>query len=162
MQRRLRQALPALSCAGSNLDCDAAAQALARLAGLGPGLTPSGDDFIVGYLAALSSRRVCEPWLWPYLSELSGPVMQFALAANLISRQYLLNALAGEFPESLAQVVVGIAGNDDLRLRESTARLVRVGHSSGADSLLGLLFGLCPAFVLADPAMADLAGPASI
>ncbi len=162
MRRRLMQALPALSCADADLDFAAAAQALAPLAGLGPGLTPSGDDFIVGYLAALYGRCSCEPRLRPYLSGLYGPVMQFALTANLISRQYLLNALAGEFSESLAQVVVGIAGNDDLRLRESTARLVRVGHSSGADSLLGLLFGLCPAFVLADPAAAGLVAAASI
>jgi hypothetical protein len=130
MQRRLMQALPALSCADADLDGVAAAQALALLAGLGPGLTPSGDDFIVGYLAGLHGRCSCEPWLRPYLSGLSGPVMQFARSANLISRQYLLNALAGEFSESLAQVVLGIAGYDDLRLRGSTAKLVRVGHSS--------------------------------
>ena len=160
MQRRLEQTLPALSCAGSNLDCDAAAHALARLAGLGPGLTPSGDDFIVGYLAALYSRWACEPWLWPYLRGLSGPVRQFALRANLISRQYMLNALAEEFSESLTQVVLGVAVHDDLWLRESTARLLRVGHSSGADSLLGLLFGLRPAFVLTDLCMANLVVPA--
>ncbi len=160
MRRRLMQALPALSCADADLDCVAAAHALAQLTGLGPGLTPSGDDFIVGYLAALHGRCPFEPLLPRYLEELSGPVMQFALAANLISRQYLLNALAGEFSESLAQVVLGIARHDDLRLRESAAQLVRVGHSSGADSMLGLLFGLCPAFVLADPAAAGLAVPA--
>jgi hypothetical protein len=156
MRTRLMHALPALSCADADLDFAAAAQALAPLAGLGPGLTPSGDDFIVGYLAALYSRCACEPLLWPYLRDLSEPVLQFARTANLISRQYLLNALAGEFSESLAQVVSGIAGCDDLRLRESAAQLVRVGHSSGADSLLGLLFGLCPALLLADPTTAGL------
>jgi uncharacterized protein DUF2877 len=159
MQGRLMQALPALSCADADLDFAAAARALARLAGLGPGLTPSGDDFIVGYLAALRGRRSCEPRLRPYLNGLSGPVLQFALTANPISRQYLLNALAGEFSESLAQVVLSIAGYDDARVRESAARLVHVGHSSGADSLLGLLFGLCPALVLAEPAAALVAAP---
>ena len=152
MQKRLWQALPALSCAGSNLDCATALRALAQLAGLGPGLTPSGDDFIVGYLAALYGRCTCEPRLRQYISGLSGSVRQFALTANLISRQYLLNALAGEFSESLAQVVWGIGAHDKLRLRQSAERLVRVGHSSGADSLLGLLFGLRPALVLEAPA----------
>ena len=151
MQKRLSQALPALSCAGSNLDCATASRALAQLAGLGPGLTPSGDDFIVGYLAALYGRCTGEPLLRPYLSGLSGSIRQFALTANLISRQYLLNALGGEFSESLAQVVWGIAAHDKLRLRQSAERLVRVGHSSGADSLLGLLFGLRPALVLEAP-----------
>lgn len=150
MQRRLRQALPALSRAGSNLDSVAAAQALAQLAGLGPGLTPSGDDFIVGYLAALYTRCSAEPALRPFLGGLIAPVTRLAAAANLISRQYMLNALAGEFSEALAQVVLGVAVRDDLRLRESAARLVRVGHSSGADSLVGLLFGLRPSLVLVD------------
>jgi hypothetical protein len=160
MQKRLWQVLPALSCAGSNLDCGSAARALAELAGLGPGLTPSGDDFIVGYLAALYGRCASEPLLRPYLNGLSGSVRQFALTANLISRQYLRNALAGEFSESLAQVVWGIAAHDELRLRQSAERLVRVGHSSGADSLVGLLFGLRPALVLAAPAVASAVVPA--
>ena len=162
LQRRLMRALPDLSRADAGLDFAAAAQALAALAGLGPGLTPSGDDFIVGYLAALYTRGACEPLLWPYLSGLSEPVMQFARSANLISRQYLLNALAGEFSESLAQVVWAVSGSDDLRVREATAQLVRVGHSSGADCLLGLLFGLCPALLRADPGTARFVAPASI
>jgi len=44
--------------------------------------------------------------------------------------------------------VWGIAAHDTLRLRQSAEQLVRVGHSSGADSLLGLLFGLRRALVL--------------
>ncbi len=150
MQTRLRQTLPALSRAGSSLDCGAAAQALGQLAGLGPGLTPSGDDFIVGYLAALYVRCLREPLLRAFLVGLIAPVTRLAAAGNSISRQFMLNALAGEFSESLAQVVLAVAAHDELRLRQSAARLVRVGHSSGADSLVGLLFGLRPSLVSAD------------
>ena len=150
MQKRLGQTLPALSRASSSLDCVAAAQALEQLAGLGPGLTPSGDDFIVGYLAALHARCSHELLLRPFLGGLIAPMTRLAAAANLISRQFMVNALAGEFSESLAQVVLAIATHDKLRLQESAARLVRVGHSSGADSLVGLLFGLRPWLVAAD------------
>jgi hypothetical protein len=149
MQRRLRHSLPALAHASSNLDCVAAARALEQLAGLGPGLTPSGDDFIVGYLAAVHSRCSREPLLRPFLDGLFAPLSRLAAAANLISRQFLLNALEGEFSESLAQLVFAVQADDEPWLRDSASRLVRVGHSSGADSLVGVLFGLQPSLVLA-------------
>lgn len=157
MRRRLSEALPALSRAGLSFDCAAAAQALAQLAGLGPGLTPSGDDFIVGYLAALHARCPREARLRSFLEGLIAPVTRLAAAANAISRQFMLNALAGEFSESLAQVVLAIAGRDQLWLQETAARLVRVGHSSGADSLVGLLFGLRPSLLVADASASRLA-----
>jgi len=143
MQRRLREALPALSRASCALDCTAAARALEQLAGLGPGLTPSGDDFIVGYLAALHARSSRETLLRSFLAGLAGAVTRLAAAANLISRQFMLNAVEGEFSEALAQVVLAAGAFDERRLGDSAVRLVRVGHSSGADSLAGLLFGLC-------------------
>jgi len=157
MLRRLATTLPALSQAGSSLDCAAAAQALGQLAGLGPGLTPSGDDFIVGYLAALHARCSREPPLPSFVEGLVPALAQLAAAANVISRQFLLNALAGEFSELLAQVVSAIAACDGPLLQQSIARLARVGHSSGADSLVGLLFGLRPALLIADASTACLA-----
>ena len=148
MQRRLRQTLPTLGRASISLDSALAVKALEQLAGLGPGLTPSGDDFIVGYLAALYSRCSREPVLRPFLDRLTAALARLAATAKLISRQFISNALEGEFSEWLAELVWAIAAQDDLRLRQSTARVVRIGHSSGADSLVGLLFGLRPSLVL--------------
>ncbi|HTS55772.1 MAG TPA: DUF2877 domain-containing protein [Burkholderiales bacterium] len=148
MQRRLMRTLPELDRAGRSLDPALAVKALEQLAGLGPGLTPSGDDFIVGYLAALYSRRSRESMLRPFLRELLRMLAPLAAAANLISRQFIFNALEGEFSEGLAELVSAIATRDEVRLRESVAQVVRVGHSSGADSLVGLLFGLRPSLVL--------------
>jgi hypothetical protein len=147
MQRRLRQTLPALGRASMSLDSALAVKALEQLAGLGPGLTPSGDDFIVGYLAGLYSRCAREPTLCPFLQGLVAALTRLADAANVISRQFIFNALEGEFSEWFAELVLAIA-QDDLSLRESVARVVRIGHSSGADSLVGLLFGLRPSLVL--------------
>ena len=148
MQRRLMQTLPELGRASMSLDSALAVKALEQLAGLGPGLTPSGDDFIVGYLAALHSRCSREPLLRPFLHGLVAALTRLAAAANVISRQFIFNALEGEFSEWLAELVAAIALHDAVRLRESVARVVRIGHSSGADSLVGLLFGLCPSLVL--------------
>jgi hypothetical protein len=148
LQRRLKQALPALGCASMSFNPALAVSALEQLAGLGPGLTPSGDDFIVGYLAGLCSRRLQEPVVRPFSDALVGGLAGLAPAASPISRQFIFDAMQGEFSEWLAELVFAIAAQDDLRLRESVVRVVRVGHSSGADSLVGLLFALRPSLVL--------------
>jgi len=100
MQKRLRQTLPGLEVATVSLDPAIAVQALAQLIGLGPGLTPSGDDFIVGYLAALFSRSSRAQVLRPCLAALSDPLARLAASGNLISRQFILDAVEGEFSES--------------------------------------------------------------
>lgn len=149
LQRRLVRTLPMLGNATRSLDADRAALALGQLAGLGPGLTPSGDDFIVGYLAALWSRCSFEPALRSFLAALGGPLERFAARSNLISRQFLLDAVAGEFSESLADLVSAIAVGHVGRALASAGRVVRIGHSSGADALTGLLFGLRPSLLIA-------------
>ena len=148
MRRRLWSSLPLLDSARASLDAPLAAKALEQLAGLGPGLTPSGDDFIVGYLAASHSRCRLEPVLRPFLNGLTAPVAGVAAASNPISRQFILNALEGEFAEGLAAVVAAIAAHDQQRARAAAERLACLGHSSGCDSLLGLLFGLRSSLVL--------------
>jgi hypothetical protein len=148
MQRRLRQTLPVLGHATSSADADIAAQALGQLVGLGPGLTPSGDDFIVGYLAALWSRSPLEPAVRSLLAGLAEPIERLAADANLVSRQFLLDAAAGEFSQALADLVSAMAADDARRTLAAAARVVRIGHSSGADSLVGLLFGLRPSLLV--------------
>ncbi len=148
MQRRLRQTLPVLDRATWSLDADSAMQALGQLVGLGPGLTPSGDDFIVGYLAALWSRSSLEPAVRSFLAELAEPIERLAAGTHLISRQFLLNAVVGEFSEPLAELVSAMAVNDAPRVLAGATRVVLIGHSSGADSLVGLLFGLRPSLLV--------------
>ena len=159
IRRRLLNSLPLLDRGAASLDPAQAVKALEQLAGLGPGLTPSGDDFIVGYLASLTSRCQLERGLRPFLNRLTGPLARLAGASNPISRQFILNAVEGEFAEGLTQLVAAIAAPDRQLAREAAERVASMGHSSGCDSLLGLLFGLCPALVLgSSPSLAAGAG----
>ena len=159
MRRRLWGSLPLLDRAMASLDAPLAAKALEQLAGLGPGLTPSGDDFIVGYLVALHSRCRLEPVLPPFLDGLISPLARVAAASNPISRQFILNALEGECAEGLAAVVAAVAAHDQQRARATAERLACLGHSSGCDSLLGLLYGLQPSLVLGSaPSFVEGAG----
>jgi hypothetical protein len=139
---RLSHALPLLARATERRDIPAVAGATARLVGLGPGLTPSGDDFIAGYLAALWSRAGFDSGLDAMLPSLADALAPLFLRTNAISRQMLSDAAQGRFAERLIDVTVAISGGGDVV--DATVHALASGHSSGADTLCGLLFGYAP------------------
>jgi hypothetical protein len=95
-----------------------------QLIGLGPGLTPSGDDYLGGMLVALrlNGRGVQADGLWRWLA----PRLKERTSA--ISAAHLVAAAAGEAHEALHGVL-----NGDLNLEALDA----VGHTSGWDALAG-------------------------
>jgi hypothetical protein len=99
---------------------------LDRLAGRGPGLTPLGDDILIGYLgAAALSDASCGPTATPGLHSLQGTT---ALSATLLEL-----AAGGELPEAAHRLLV----DGDLE------PLLRFGASSGKGIAFGLaLFGV--------------------
>ncbi len=139
---RLAQTLPLLARATEAADAGAVVSTLGALVGLGAGLTPAGDDFIVGYLAALWSRSHRESGVAALLRALVAPVGRLSLHTNAISRQMLLDALRGHFAERLTEVVRCVCSSGDVA--GASLRALQVGHSSGADILCGLLFGYLP------------------
>lgn len=114
----------------------------AGLTGLGPGLTPTGDDLLVG-LAAMS-RRLAGGGLVEiraavaFSTVLAGlPSEETTPAARLLLRE----ASEGRFPAVLATAVelIGNPHADAESLRAATARLAATGAHSGADLLAGAL-----------------------
>jgi len=95
-----------------------------QLIGLGPGLTPSGDDYLGGMLVALrlSGRGVQADGLWRWLQ----PRLKERTSA--ISAAHLAAAAAGEAHEALHVVLNGSLNLDALD---------EVGHTSGWDALAG-------------------------
>jgi len=95
-----------------------------QLIGLGPGLTPSGDDYLGGMLVALrlTGRGVQADGLWRWLQP------HLAARTSAISAAHLAAAAAGEAHEALHEV---LNGSLDL------AKLDAVGHCSGWDGLAG-------------------------
>jgi len=136
---RIGQTLPILARATETKDAAEVVSALSALVGLGAGLTPAGDDFIVGYLAALWSRSYREPGIAALLRALVSTVGELSLHTNAISRQMLLDALQGHFAERLTEVVRCVCDGGDVA--GAAMRALQTGHSSGADVLCGLLFG---------------------
>ena len=113
---------------GNALDDDVQA-----LIGLGPGLTPSGDDYLGGVLIALhqldreKQARGLWRWLEPRLARTSA-----------ISRAHLAAAAAGEGHEALHAGLQALH-SDDADWPQVLTQLDNVGHFSGWDSLAGLV-----------------------
>jgi len=106
--------------AGNALEADAE-----QLIGLGPGLTPAGDDYLGGMLVALNQlgraqqARGLWRWLEPRLARTSD-----------ISAAHLAAAAAGEAHEALHAVLAG---------ELAVEKIAAVGHSSGWDALAGVV-----------------------
>jgi hypothetical protein len=120
-------------------DVEAAERAMSGLIGLGEGRTPAGDDYLVGYFAALWS---CSNVRTGFAGALGARAAALATHAGHLSRLYLQAAAEGEVSECIATVAAGVAaGSDDTVIGHAVAEALAVGHSSGAAGLLGLLDG---------------------
>ncbi len=130
---------------------EAAAPAIASLTGLGPGLTPSGDDFLIGLLSALWFFKGIRPA--ESLLQALRPEIRLRLGGTTpVSAAFLGEAAEGRFGERICGFWTGIGqGSWDQALQDLTA-VARTGHSSGTDTLGGMIFGLV---LLRDPAIHD-------
>lgn len=135
---------PRLTAAARALAGNAGADALLALCGLGVGLTPSGDDALVGMLAvaqcagrAAESRAEFAARLDDSLStEVSLGYLRLALGGEFsIPVLHLMDALTGPVgPDS----VPGAPIRSDDALARAVHEVSRIGHSSGADLLAGV------------------------
>ena len=121
----------------------AGVHSLDSMIGLGSGLTPSGDDILVGYLAGLWSTSQGRPEHGRFISGLGEAVIGLSNRTNAISRTYLFHSARGQVSSRLADlaavICVGEAADRILPVAEAA---MRVGHTSGMDAVTGLLIGL--------------------
>lgn len=132
-----------LAAAARQKDNLGGAHSAARLVGLGPGLTPAGDDFLVGFLAGLWSSTSGDMERLGFLGSFSRAVVRLSRRTNDISRAYLFHAAHGQVSSRLADLVGAISrGESPDRLRETVVASLQVGHISGMAATAGLLVGL--------------------
>ncbi|HXX37691.1 MAG TPA: DUF2877 domain-containing protein [bacterium] len=112
----------------------------ASLAGLGPGLTPSGDDFLAGMLVALALAHEQRPD--PVLAEIAGLLLETAAPrTHGISAAYLRAAYTGEVSERWQPLIGALAAGDDDGVAAAALAVIKTGETSGADMLAGFLGG---------------------
>ena len=125
-----------------DLDSTCARQAMSALIGLGEGLTPSGDDYLVGHFVGLWSCAGADGARQRFIANLGESLRGIASRTNRVSRMYLEAAAEGEVSERLATLVCRIAaGAGEQAVANAAAAALAVGHCSGACGVLGLLLG---------------------
>lgn len=103
-----------------NNDFDKCSQNLIKLIGLGDGLTPCGDDYLLGLIYGLQCVNnsvlltLLKHILYRYVSSLT----------NIISKKFLICGLAGRFSKTIVQ--------------QDWETLLEYGHNSGYYTLLGI------------------------
>lgn len=119
------------------------AAAVKALIGLGSGLTPSGDDLLVGYMAGLWCTARDRNARAQFISGLGKTIIDLSPDTNDISRTYLYHAVHGQVSSRLADLAEAVARGENLiRLLNIAEAAMRVGHTSGMDAVTGTLVGL--------------------
>lgn len=108
--------------------------------GLGPGLTPSGDDFLVGFLCGITFLpnercRAASAKLAQCLAQ-DAPLLTTALSA-----EYIRYAANGSYHAYLLKLLYALAHGGVQQTLEAGKSILSLGHYSGTDLLLGFVYG---------------------
>jgi hypothetical protein len=113
------------------------------LIGLGSGLTPSGDDLLVGYMAGLWCAIRDRRERVQLVSDLGKAIIQHSSQTNDISRTYLYHASRGQVSSLLVNLAEAICMGENFdRILDTAETAMQVGHTSGMEAVTGLLVGL--------------------
>jgi hypothetical protein len=105
------------------------------LAGLGGGLTPSGDDYLMG--------AICAAWLLnfpPRAASIAAQIVDCAASRTTqLSSAWLRAAQRGEAGLRWHLLLSALISGDHAEISSAVRELTSVGHTSGADALAGFL-----------------------
>ena len=101
------------------------------LAGLGPGGTPAGDDFLVGAMAAA--------WLLGDAADAAAIAEAAAGRTSTLSAAFLCAAGRGELAAPWHTLLEALAAGQPERVEKAAMVLESIGASSGADALDGFI-----------------------
>ncbi len=109
-----------------------AVKAVHGMIGLGAGLTPSADDFLTGMLFTLdligsSKRQALQAGVLPNLTR-----------TTYVSKEMLWHACNGRY----STILLDLAQEDKRKLNDKLHEILRHGHTSGYDTLFGMLVAL--------------------
>jgi Protein of unknown function (DUF2877) len=134
---RFRRATAAVQQAVAHSNAAQLQTAVTALAGLGPGLTPAGDDFLLGLLLGLwATRPEAE------VADLAGRVLETAVPRTTqLSAAWLTAAARGEAVLAWHRFVAALLAGSSWQLPINA--ILNTGATSGIAALLGF-FSACP------------------
>lgn len=115
---------------------------LRMLVGLGVGLTPSGDDFIVGLLSLITACENTDKHFSRLANLVIAAISDSLSRTSDISREFLYFACKKEFSEPFHDLYEKALSHDERETLASALRLGSLGQNSGIEGLSGILFGI--------------------
>lgn len=120
--------------ADPNRDVNEQLTAARYLVGRGPGLTPSGDDILLGY--------GCARWAFGCAGTLPAYVADASRARSTEVSASYADALAHGWVSPVYRDLLCAAGlRDECAFERAVRTIGQIGHTSGTDALLGLSIG---------------------
>jgi hypothetical protein len=124
----------------SDFDYKEITEASKRLIGLGPGLTPAADDFLLGILASLYYIGY---YFGNHLENLK-KIASFIIydlpgRTTFISEIMLRNGMKARFSEPIRDLMLAVIHNTSVQ--DKCINLLNIGGTSGSDCAAGIVFG---------------------
>lgn len=113
---------------------------LIKCIGKGIGLTPAGDDFIIGVSAVYYFLSDISLLAKNNFNLLQHNIIQYLSATNEISANYLLQASQGYFNQPLSCLVNALLEGNNVVANKALMQVLHIGASSGTDCVAGVLY----------------------
>jgi len=144
LDREARDIAKALADACAVLDVAAARAQADRLIGWGEGLTPAGDDFIVGLLAGLDALARGDAFRLAFRDALATHVAASTQRTTPIAAHALRLAAACAWSARIDRLLAAVccSGDGERDAAAALDELLALGATSGADTACGLVAAL--------------------
>lgn len=140
--KRASANLPRLLASTRTFSVADALAAAVPLIGAGPGLTPSWDDLLIGYLCGLRAASAGKPDRLSFQGCIGEAIRLASIRTTAASRFYIERTVRGSGPGWVEAVLRAISSGDCTLVDRSMRAALRVGRTSGTDMMLGAMLGL--------------------
>ena len=107
------------------------------LIGMGIGLTPSGDDFITGFITVFASIDI--PCVHAIFLDIVNELEKNKILTTAVSKQMISVAVNGESRENIYNFIQALLSNKPMQFNRATYQLFSIGSSSGTDISIGVV-----------------------
>jgi len=113
-----------------------------KLVGLGPGLSPSADDALAGFMAARWWVSHSLNKSIDRVKKINATIISCSDTTTLLSQQLLRHAAKGETNERVEELLDAILTGGPPKVESGVEEVLKIGETSGIDMIVGVLVGL--------------------
>lgn len=107
-----------------------------KIRGLGVGLTPSGDDFLTGFIIGCHILEKIKGRMFGLMRK---KIYKTAIGGNLLSNTFLSCAERGRCFEKFGNLIRSLSTGNQKLISDRVKLMIQLGETSGADTSVGFL-----------------------